>query len=82
MSDFIREVDEEYRQDQFRRFLSRYWAALLLLAVLVLAAAGVAVVHRCHSGMIHHFYGLTGFIPAARVALAGIAADLGRALRS
>ncbi len=47
-----------------------------------LAAAGVAVAHRCHPGMIHHFYGLTGFIPAARVALAGIAADLGRALRS
>ena len=40
MSDFIREVDEEYRQDQFRRFLSRYWIALLLLVVLVLAAAG------------------------------------------
>ncbi len=40
MSDFIREVDEEYRQDQFRRFLSRYWVALLLLAVAILAAAG------------------------------------------
>ena len=40
MSDFIREVDEEYRQDQFRRFLSRYWVALLLLVVVVLAAAG------------------------------------------
>lgn len=40
MSDFIREVDEEYRQDQFRRFLSRYWIALLLLAVAILAAAG------------------------------------------
>lgn len=40
MSDFIREVDEEYRQDQFRHFLARYWAALLLLVVLILAAAG------------------------------------------
>ena len=40
MSDFIREVDEEYRQDQFRRFLSRYWIALLLLVVVALAAAG------------------------------------------
>ena len=40
MSDFIREVDEEYRQDQFRHFLARYWVLLLLLVVLVLAAAG------------------------------------------
>ncbi|MGI3903866.1 MAG: tetratricopeptide repeat protein [Janthinobacterium lividum] len=40
MSDFIREVDEEYRQDQFRNFLSRYWVALLLLVVVVLAGAG------------------------------------------
>lgn len=45
-----------------------------------LAEAGVTVEHRCHPGMIHHFYGLTGFIPAAGVALAGIARDLGRAL--
>ncbi len=47
-----------------------------------LAAAGVAVAHRCHPGMIHHFYGLTGFIPAARVVLAGIASELGAALSS
>lgn len=40
MSDFIREVDEEYRHDQFRHFLARHWVALLLLVVLVLAAAG------------------------------------------
>ena len=40
MSDFIREVDEEYRQDQFRRFLSRHWISLLLLVLLVLAGAG------------------------------------------
>ena len=40
MSDFIREVDEEYRQDQFRRFLSRYWIPLLAVVVLILAAAG------------------------------------------
>ncbi len=45
-----------------------------------LAAAGVAVEHRCHPGMIHHFYGLTGLVPAARAALAGIAAGLGAAL--
>lgn len=45
-----------------------------------LAAAGVTVAHRCHPGMIHHFYGLTGFIPAARAILAGIASDLGAAL--
>ena len=40
MSDFIREVDEEYRQDQFRKFLVRYWPALLFGAVLILAGAG------------------------------------------
>ena len=40
MSDFIREVDEEYRQDQFVRFLSRYWVALVLVVVAALAAAG------------------------------------------
>ena len=30
--------------------------------------------------MIHHFYGLTGLVPAARTALAAIASDLGAAL--
>ena len=45
-----------------------------------LVEAGVPVEHRCHPGMIHHFYGLMGFIPAARVALDGIAAGLGQAL--
>lgn len=45
-----------------------------------LAAAGVAVEYRCHPGMIHHFYGLTGLVPAARSALAEIAAGLGKAL--
>ncbi len=45
-----------------------------------LAAAGVPVDHRCHPGMIHHFYGLTGFIPAARAILAEVAAELGARL--
>ncbi len=45
-----------------------------------LAAAGVAVEHRRHPGMIHHFYGLAGLVPAARAALADIAAGLGAAL--
>ena len=45
-----------------------------------LRAAGVAVQFRCHAGMIHHFYGLTGFIPAAAAALTEIAEGLGRAL--
>ena len=40
MSDFIREVDEEYRQDQFRKFLNRHWVSLLLLVVVALAGAG------------------------------------------
>ncbi len=45
-----------------------------------LAEAGVVVDHRCHPGMIHHFYGLTGFIAAAKEILAEIAGDLGRRL--
>lgn len=37
MSEFIREVDEEYRQDQIRRVLNKHWGLVLaaLLAVLV-----------------------------------------------
>jgi acetyl esterase/lipase len=45
-----------------------------------LRAAGVPVAHRCHAGMIHHFYGLTGLVPAARSALGEIASGLGAAL--
>ncbi len=40
MSDFIREVDEEYRHDQFRTFLNRYWGVILAVVVLALTAAG------------------------------------------
>ncbi len=47
-----------------------------------LRQAGVSAEDHCHAGMIHHFYGLTGFIPRARGILAGIAADLGALLRS
>jgi acetyl esterase len=45
-----------------------------------LVAAGVPVVYNCHAGMIHHFYGMTGVIPAADVALRGAAVSIGRAL--
>ncbi len=45
-----------------------------------LEKAGVRVDWRCHAGMIHHFYGLTGLIPAAATALAEIARGLGDAL--
>jgi acetyl esterase/lipase len=45
-----------------------------------LAAAGVAVSHVCHAGLIHHFYGLGGIIPAARSALAEIGAEAHAAL--
>ncbi len=47
-----------------------------------LRRAGVSAEDHCHLGMIHHFYGLTGFIPRARSILTGIAADLGARLRS
>lgn len=45
-----------------------------------LTAAGVPVTHRCHASLIHHFYGLTGIVPAAGAALAEVAADVGRVL--
>ena len=41
-----------------------------------LRRAGVACRLTRHAGMIHHFYGLGGVIPAARPALAAIVADL------
>ena len=34
-----------------------------------LAAAGVEVGYVCHAGLIHHYYGMAGAIPAARQAL-------------
>lgn len=40
MSEFIREVDEEYRQEKIRTLVSRYWTAVLGLAVLVLIGVG------------------------------------------
>lgn len=45
-----------------------------------LAAAGVPVRHTDHAGMIHHFLGLEGVLPAARPALAAIGAELRGAL--
>jgi acetyl esterase len=42
--------------------------------------AGVAAHYSCHAGMIHHFYGMAGAIPAARVALKAAALDLREAL--
>jgi acetyl esterase/lipase len=44
--------------------------------------AGAAVSYTCHAGMIHLFYGLGGAIPYARQAVAGIAAEIGTALRA
>ncbi len=38
MSDFIREVDEEYRRDRVVNFLAKYQVALIALAVAVVAA--------------------------------------------
>lgn len=38
--------------------------------------AGVVVDHTCHDSLVHHFYALTGAIPAARTALSAIAADI------
>ena len=46
-----------------------------------LRAAQVKVAYTCHPGMVHHFYGLTGMIPAARSILVRIAAEIMAALR-
>lgn len=40
MSDFIREVDEEYRRDRTMALLTRYQVPLAVLVVLVIAGAG------------------------------------------
>jgi len=51
-------------------------------AALARAIVGVGGEARCleHAGLIHHFYGLTGVIPAAKTALARIGADLAEGL--
>jgi acetyl esterase len=43
-------------------------------------AAGGEASSTEHAGLIHHFYGLTAVIPAAKAALARIGADLGEGL--
>ena len=45
-----------------------------------LREAGVEVRHTDHGLLIHHFYGLTGAIPAAGEALAAIAREIGEVL--
>jgi acetyl esterase/lipase len=42
--------------------------------------AGVAVRYTCHAGLIHHFYGMAGAIPAARAAVEAAAAAMREAL--
>ncbi|KQP18906.1 alpha/beta hydrolase [Methylobacterium sp. Leaf100] len=46
-----------------------------------LAEARIPVVHTCHAGMIHYFYGLGRLIPTARPILAEIGAAFGAHLR-
>ena len=48
----------------------------------MLIAAGVPVRHVVHAGLIHHFYGLGGVIPAAKTALRAVGEDLRDALWS
>lgn len=45
-----------------------------------LARAGVNVCYTCHAGMIHHFYGMGGVIPYARLAMKRIGAAIREAL--
>lgn len=45
-----------------------------------LADAGVAVSHTCHTGLIHHFYGLTTVIPSAGAAMNMICREVRAAL--
>ena len=46
-----------------------------------LRAAGGEVRHNHHASLVHHFYGLTGAIPAAGAALASIAFEIGDLLK-
>jgi hypothetical protein len=41
MSDFIREVDEDYRRERLLRFLSRFSIPLVVLAVAIVVGAGI-----------------------------------------
>src|SRR5579863_3271821 len=45
-----------------------------------LSEAGVDARLNVHAGMIHHFYGLGGVIPYAKIGLAAIGADIGEVL--
>jgi acetyl esterase len=45
-----------------------------------LESAGVRTLYRCHSGMIHLFYGMGAVIPYARAALTQMGADVGALL--
>jgi acetyl esterase len=45
-----------------------------------LERAGVKVQYTCHDGMIHHFYGMAGTIPYARVAIKAAGAAIKEAL--
>ena len=47
-----------------------------------LAAAAVPVVHRCHSGMIHLFYAMPGFVPLADFILRDVGLAVSQALRA
>ena len=45
-----------------------------------LERAGVAVRYTCHEGMIHHFYGMAGVIPYARLAMRAAGAAIRESL--
>jgi acetyl esterase/lipase len=45
-----------------------------------LRADGVAVQYTCHAGMVHHFYGMAGAVPQARVALESVGVAIRDAL--
>jgi acetyl esterase/lipase len=46
----------------------------------LLRRAGVSVQYTCHQGMLHHFYGMTDAIPAARAIVKEIGTAMKRAL--
>ena len=46
-----------------------------------LRCAGVPVRYTCHEGMIHHFYGMAGIIPYARLAIQAVGAAIKESLR-
>jgi len=74
MSDFIREVDEDYRRDRVVAFLTKYQILLIGLAVAIVAGAGGYRVYRDHETRVAEAANLR-FEAAVDLAAAGKGAE-------